>query len=266
MLVGQRFILLLLKTMKKLPCIAASLLFAFSASAHAGIVVAHDNFDGSSAGFSVGWATDITNAKNKPVLTIVNGNKSLTFGSNNDRAAYWKLAETQTGGIIVDFSFSYTGTLGNNDFLGLWLGDSSGPSFGLKANCDTGVCTDDLYVRTVGTGGPYLLGSDLVAGQTYHLLGYLSKTGGSEYYNSFAAWMNPTAYEMTSLTGADKVATGTSKIKSVSQIGIRTVNIDSGVRVSVDNLRVSEVPEPATLSLFGLALAGLGLASRRKRG
>lgn len=252
--------------MKKLSYIAASLFLAFSASANAGIVVAHDNFDGSSAGFSAGWATDITNAKNKPVLTTVDGNKSLTFGSNADRAAYWNLAETQSGGIIVDFSFSYTGTLGNNDFLGLWLGDANGPSFGLKANCGNGSCTNDLYVRTVGTDGPWLLGSDLVAGQSYHLLGYLTKTSGSDYYNSFAAWMNPTAYEMTSLTGADKVATGASKIKSVSQIGIRTVNIDSGVRVSVDNLRVSEVPEPATLSLFGLALAGLGLASRRKRG
>ncbi|HBF49294.1 MAG TPA: hypothetical protein DDX04_01720 [Massilia sp.] len=252
--------------MKKLSYAVASLVFAFSANANAGIVVAHDNFDGASAGFNGNWGTDITAAKSKPALTTVDGNKSLTFGSNNDRAAWWNLAETQTGGIIVDFSFSYTGTLGNNDFMGLWLGDKDGPSFGLKSNCDTGVCTDDLYVRTVGTGGPYLLGSDLVAGQSYHLLGYLSKTDGSEYYNSFAAWMNPTAYEMTSLTGADRVATGASKISSVSQIGIRTVNIDKGVKVSIDNLRVSEVPEPATLSLFGLALAGLGLASRRKRG
>lgn len=252
--------------MKRFAPIAASLLLAFSASANAGIVVAHDNFDGASAGFSAGWATDITNAKNKPTLTTAGGNKSLTFGSNSERAAYWNLAETQTGDVIVDFSFSYTGTLGNNDFLGLWLGNAEGPSFGLKANCGNGSCTNDLYVRTVGTDGPWLLGSDLVAGQSYHLLGLLSKTNGSAYYNSFAAWMNPTAYEMTSLTGADRVATGTSKISSVSQIGIRTVNIDSGVKVSIDNLRVSEVPEPATLSLFGLALAGLGLASRRKRG
>jgi len=250
--------------MKKLILTAASLVLA--SSAHAGIVLAHDNFDGASAGFNGNWSTDITKAKDKPALTTVGGNKSLTFGSNNDRAAYWNLAENQTGGIIVDFSFSYTGTLGNNDFMGLWLGDANGPSFGLKSNCGSGVCTNDLYVRTVGTDGPWLLGSNLVAGESYHLLGYLSKTNGSEYYNSFAAWMNPTAYEMTSLTGADNVATGTSKIKSVSQIGIRTANIDNGVKVSVDNLRVSEVPEPASLSLFGLALAGLGLASRRKRG
>lgn len=250
--------------MKKFTLLAASFLIA--SSANAGIVVAHDNFDGTSAGFSAGWATDITSAKNKPSLTNTDGNKSLTFGSNNDRAAYWKLAETQSGGIIVDFSFSYTGTLGNNDFMGLWLGDKDGPSIGLKSNCGNGSCTNDLYVRTVGTDGPWLLGSDLVAGQSYHLLGYLSKTDDSEFYNSFAAWMNPTAYEMTSLTGADKVATGVSKIKSVSEIGIRTVNIDNKVKVSIDNLRVSEVPEPASLSLFGLALAGLGLASRRKRG
>ena len=252
--------------MKKLSYAVASLIFAFSANANAGIVVAHDNFDGASAGFNGNWGTDITAAKSKPALTTVDGNKSLTFGSNNDRAAWWNLAETQTGGIIVDFSFSYTGTLGNNDFMGLWLGNADGPSFGLKSNCGNGSCTNDLYVRTVGTDGPWLLGSDLVAGQSYHLLGYLTKTSGSDYYNSFAAWMNPTAYEMTSLTGADKIATGASKIKSVSEIGIRTVNIDNKVKVSIDNLRVSEVPEPASLSLFGLALAGLGLASRRKRG
>ncbi|MCC2960802.1 PEP-CTERM sorting domain-containing protein [Massilia sp. IC2-278] len=252
--------------MKRFAPIAASLLFAFSASANAGIVVAHDNFDGANTGFNAGWATDITSSKNKPTLTTTAGNKSLTFGTNHDRAAYWKLAETQTGGIIVDFSFSYTGKLGNNNFMGLWLGDANGPSFGLKSNCDTGVCTDDLYVRTLGSNTSYLLGSDLVAGQSYHLLGYLSKTDGSEFYNSFAAWMNPTAYEMTSLTGADRVATGASKISSVSEIGIRTAFLEKGVKVSIDNLRVSEVPEPATLSLFGLALAGLGLAGRRKRG
>ena len=42
-------------------------------------------------------------------------------------------------------------------------------------------------------------------GTTYTLMGYLQKTGTSTVYNRFDFWLNPTAQEMATLTGAARV-------------------------------------------------------------
>lgn len=204
-------------------------------------------------------------AANANVQTLISDDTTHNYSTNSNTIATYNLP-TQSGNILVDFDFSYSGTLGSNDFLGFWFGAPGGttndtyPSFGLKAN---GSSTNDLFARMGGTGGSFANNSDVKAGTTYHLAAYLSKTGGSATYNSIAFWVNPSADEINSLTGYDAIATG-SAIASFNTVGFRTANIDNGVTVTVSDLTVSAVPEPTTLSLMGLAAAGMGFLRRRK--
>jgi hypothetical protein len=201
-------------------------------------------------------------------ISLVNDTTGHVITTATDTNASYKMpAVSEANGVAVSFDFTYTGVLGNNDFFGAYFGGSTGPSFGLKANGgDKGTTTNDLFVRLGGTDGTFLAGSNLVAGTHYELLGYLSKSGNSGgNYNTLSLWVNPSADQIASLTGADITIKGDSGLASITSVGYRTVNIDNGVRLDVGDINVNAVPEPGTLALMGLALAGLGTVRRRKQ-
>lgn len=220
------------------------------------------------SGDTSGWTLSSSSASAVTATTAdgaISG-EALRFTGNNDSAATRQLGQSVSASrVIVQFDLQFdAGTINTNDFLGLWLGSSTGPNMGLKANCDgaAGCGGADLFVRTTGTGGSF--STPIVVGETYHLFGLLEKVNGSVNYNRYSLWVNPTGAEMAGLTGADAVFSNNSGISSFSTIGFRSVNLDAGDVVLVDNLSISTVPEPATAALAGLALLGVAFARRRQ--
>lgn len=96
--------------------------------------------------------------------------------------------------------------------------------------------------------------SNIVQGVTYSLFAHLSKSAGSDYYDTIAMWLNPEDEEKRTLTGADLVATGTSGLTSFDTIGFRVANINGqNVTINANGLDVAEVREPSSIALLDLA-------------
>lgn len=197
-------------------------------------------------------------------LKTVSGIAPVTTAKDTT-TSYGISTVSEANGALVTFSFTYTGTLGNNDFFAIFFGTSDDPNFGLKANGGNNSTTSDVFGRMSGGSGTYIKNSDLIAGTEYQVAGWLSKSGNSSgNYDTLKVWLNPTDSELVSLTDADITVKGDTGFASFSTVGFRTTNIDNGVTLTVGDINVSQVPEPGSLALMGLAAAGLGFARRRK--
>ncbi len=254
-------------------------LAALSGSAHAAFI-ASDDFDAYLAGSITGanggsgFASAWTGSNGAAVVATSGGDAPMSGNAlrfttpNNDAAARRTLATTLTSTFYVSFDFQFDGgAVGNNDFLGLWLGSTFGPNIGLKSNCgiSSAACTADLFVRTDGTGGVFQ--QNIAVGTTYTLLGKFEKVNGSSSYNRASLWIDESLGSLGALGAADVVFTGAGLVSSVSSIGFRTANLDGGGsadRLLVDNLRIATVPVPGTLALMGLGLLAVAGLTRRR--
>lgn len=210
------------------------------------------------------------------LVTVYEASAPFTVSTNSDNVVAERLLPFTAGkDVFVDFSVVFNGTIDANNFLGLWFGydapgtsndkniagsHTDGPNVGIKTQLGSGA---DLFVRNTGTDASWLAGSDITPGQTYRLFAHLYKSAGSATYNRFDAWLNPTAGELASLSGADATSILNSGMTSINAFGFRSANLNQDA-VTVSGLRIQAVPEPGALALFGLGLAGLVAARRRQ--
>ena len=114
----------------------AALLLA-AASAQSSTLLASDNFDTAATGWAGGWTTSSAAS-----IANTGAGSGLVFSgaSNNTNAATRELASTVNARkVMLSFDLQFKGgSIDNNDFLALWLGNSSGANFGIKGNCGTG--------------------------------------------------------------------------------------------------------------------------------
>lgn len=214
------------------------------------------------------------------IMTLYQSDSPFTINSNNDNVVAAQSLSTTGTDVLVNLTFTFSGAIDGNDFLGLWLGydatgtsndknisgaHTSGPNIGIKGNGGGGSNPLDLFVRNTGTGGSWLAGSAIMPGTTYQLFGHLYKSEGSSTYDRFEAWLNPSAAEVANLTNADTTAINNSGISLLNTFGFRSANLEGGDSIQVSSLSIQAIPEPATVALASVALLGLAALGRRRR-
>jgi len=174
----------------------------------------------------------------------------------------------------MGFLFQFrAGSVGDNDSSVFWhdnaaTGSHTGvPNLGVKGN-EGGGATNDFVAR-INLSGPAAYSSNIAIGQTYYVVGRLSKStpGAANPFDRFALWIDPAAVDPT----PDAISAFTGSIASFGMLGIRTANLDLDDDLYFDAVRygtawndvVLLAPEPASGALLALGLALLAGHGRR---
>jgi hypothetical protein len=180
---------------------------------------------------------------------VSGGATALQLIGNNDNAAFRTLGGAQSAdSVFVSFLVQFTGTVDNNDFMGLWFDNVStgdhrpAPSIGIKGNQEDGSGTSDFFARVFDDVNlaSEVYSTDISAspaGTTFFVVGRLFKTvsGAANNYDRFSLWVNP-AFGDEATPDATASVTGSPAIASFTTVGFRLSGIDAGDSILFDEL------------------------------
>ncbi|WP_160173697.1 LamG-like jellyroll fold domain-containing protein [Nitrincola sp. A-D6] len=172
---------------------------------------------------------------------IAGANRALQLSGTTNNVASRNLSRTVDDDVVyVSMLVRFTGTQANNKFFALWFQNptyQNHPNIGIKMNRGNGSGLEDFFVRTTNQNETYH--TDLVSGQTYFLVGRLSKSspGSGNPYNRFELWVDPD--NLNTPGSPDSVTPlSNSNISSFDEIGFRTHQVSSSDELLVDSLKL----------------------------
>ncbi len=191
---------------------------------------------------------------------INGGTRALQFSGNSNTAAVRDLARGISDPVVyAAMLMRFQGHQDANDFVALWFENSgygAAPNLGIKMNRGSGSIQDeDFFVRTTRNA---VYSTNIQEGQTCLVVVKIEKTGSSGYDRA-SLWVNPTALGNPAGPAPDaQTNVDPSGLNTFDTIGFRSVNLDSGDLVTIDELRLgtswAEVTAPNVLPVQGQRL------------
>ena len=264
-----------------------ALSLGWSASAGAALV-AHESFEGYTADTAVdggnlgtGWTTPWSGQPPATVveqalsysggdITIDGGNQALQItGADTDDNMVNRSFAPQSDTFYFSFLFQSptAGADTDRDFIQIWVHD--GPfATSMAAAIHDQVSGDDFrfWARiAAGSGGSEAPPPSTVVGDTYFVVGKVSKTDGSDTFNRVDVFVNPTTLSEPATSTTSH--TGDTNREQMSVLGIRTALLEQEDLYFLDEFHIGStwaavIPEPSSLLIVGLLGGGLLLRRR----
>jgi len=183
---------------------------------------------------------------------------------------------SQSGEVWFSFTMQVVGTPNTASRYWFWVSDTTSINTGMTGAVGATVAGNNtIYseIRTISTSTNQASSHNVAGGQTYFLVGRLSKEGpaiDSNVYDRMELWVNPTSTTLSDPTVSNRA--GSAVTGGITYFGL--TGVATAADLAWDNLRVGTtqadvldvyaIPEPSTYAAL-VGLAALGLVTLRRR-